>query len=405
MGKKIETCEICWEEQQFTPIYSEKRKKQSNAIRYLENGKLGVLLTTTRITPKHIELAKAMASIGADVGDDFFSARVHPHMMSKLEDSSYGIQSLRNDLQNRCGEANFILKSYKRNLGLYYDGELLHHSELVFYEYLVQLPRKKGSAPAVIRKNSFQKVLKFDELMNVNQLQWNTEQKSSIESKNYEAVFSSTAFDVILDLLLHCCNARICTVTDFSERHPFAGSVLSESITIDSSPKYSNLFDDEGVQTNNKPLFDRGVFTGYFNDLYTANKLGVEPTGNGFRGMFLHAPLQEGIPSSKYPFARMQSGKVEAEDMIASMSTGILVEELSLTYNHDFFFHPVQLPLKKAWYVENGNVIGRIDESASIVIDLRSFFKFDLTVSKKAEQVWGKEIPWIHAPQIMVLAK
>jgi len=49
--------------------------------------------------------------------------------------------------------------------------------------------------------------------------------------------------------------------------------------------------DDEGQPTRRKVLIDSGVLTGYLHSLETAQRMGENPTGNGFRGGFESLPL------------------------------------------------------------------------------------------------------------------
>jgi PmbA protein len=49
--------------------------------------------------------------------------------------------------------------------------------------------------------------------------------------------------------------------------------------------------DDEGQPTRRKALIEAGVLSGLLHSLETAHKMGVAPTGNGFRGDFQSLPL------------------------------------------------------------------------------------------------------------------
>ena len=49
--------------------------------------------------------------------------------------------------------------------------------------------------------------------------------------------------------------------------------------------------DDEGQPTRRKVLFEAGVLAGFLHSLQTAHRMGVEPTGNGFRRDFESLPL------------------------------------------------------------------------------------------------------------------
>jgi PmbA protein len=49
--------------------------------------------------------------------------------------------------------------------------------------------------------------------------------------------------------------------------------------------------DDEGQPTRRKVLIDAGVLTGYLHSLETSHRMGVDPTGNGFRRDFESPPV------------------------------------------------------------------------------------------------------------------
>ncbi|MHB8836969.1 MAG: TldD/PmbA family protein [Candidatus Methylomirabilia bacterium] len=83
-------------------------------------------------------------------------------------------------------------------------------------------------------------------------------------------------------------------------RSPLAGkigaAVAAGTVTVVHAPTLpgaagSAPCDDEGQPTRRKVLIDAGVLTGYLHSLETAHKMGVDPTGNGFRGSFESLPL------------------------------------------------------------------------------------------------------------------
>ncbi len=49
-------------------------------------------------------------------------------------------------------------------------------------------------------------------------------------------------------------------------------------------------YDDEGVPQSSKRLVENGVLKGFYHSVWSATKLGVEPTGNGFRSSFTSPP-------------------------------------------------------------------------------------------------------------------
>ena len=83
-------------------------------------------------------------------------------------------------------------------------------------------------------------------------------------------------------------------------RSPLAGkvgaAVAAGTVTVIDDPTLpgaagSAPCDDEGQPTRRKVLIDAGVLTGYLHSLETAHRMGVDPTGNGFRGGFESLPL------------------------------------------------------------------------------------------------------------------
>lgn len=73
-------------------------------------------------------------------------------------------------------------------------------------------------------------------------------------------------------------------------------AVASGTVTVIDDPTLPGAVgsapcDDEGQPTRRKVLIDAGVLTGYLHSLESAHRMGVDPTGNGFRGGFESLPL------------------------------------------------------------------------------------------------------------------
>lgn len=83
----------------------------------------------------------------------------------------------------------------------------------------------------------------------------------------------------------------------------------------------SSPFDDEGVPTQMTPIIENGVLQNYLHSSYTARKLNARPTGNGSRTG--SGSVSVG-PTNFY----LQPGTTSAEEMIASVKSGLYVFEL-----------------------------------------------------------------------------
>ncbi len=75
--------------------------------------------------------------------------------------------------------------------------------------------------------------------------------------------------------------------------------------------------DDEGMPTNKTVLIDDGILVGYMQDRQNARLMGMDPTGNGRRESYAHAPMPR--MTNTY----MLGGDKTPEEIIASVKKGI----------------------------------------------------------------------------------
>ncbi len=108
-------------------------------------------------------------------------------------------------------------------------------------------------------------------------------------------------------------------------------------------------FDDEGIPGQKTYMVEDGILTSYLHDRISAAHYGVRPTGNGRRESFRYAPL----PRMRATY--MESGNAKKEDLIASVSKGIYVDEFSNGQvqigEGDFTFY-----VKAGYLIEDGRL-------------------------------------------------
>ena len=75
--------------------------------------------------------------------------------------------------------------------------------------------------------------------------------------------------------------------------------------------------DDEGTPSGRTVLIEDGILVGYMQDRQNARLMGVDPTGNGRRESYAHAPMPR--MTNTY----MLSGTDSPEDVVAGMENGI----------------------------------------------------------------------------------
>ncbi|MFO1034429.1 MAG: metalloprotease TldD [Hyphomicrobiales bacterium] len=82
----------------------------------------------------------------------------------------------------------------------------------------------------------------------------------------------------------------------------------------------SITIDDEGTPSNCTTLIEDGKLVGYMQDRMNARLMGVQPTGNGRRQSYAHAPMPR--MTNTY----MLNGAHSPEEILASMDTGLFAK-------------------------------------------------------------------------------
>ena len=109
----------------------------------------------------------------------------------------------------------------------------------------------------------------------------------SIKVGKYKAVIDKSCVASLLGALLSHVSSEEVQKHSSKLEGKLNQKVLSDKLTIYEKPHLKNIFfsyfDDEGVPTQDKTIFDKGVLKTYFYNLVTAKKDGVESTGNAAR--------------------------------------------------------------------------------------------------------------------------
>ena len=100
------------------------------------------------------------------------------------------------------------------------------------------------------------------------------------------------------------------------ERVAADGVTVIDDGTIDDR-RGSLTIDDEGTPSSSTTLIENGILRGYLQDRMNARLMSMEPTGNGRRESFAHAPL----PRMTNTF--MLAGKRDPEEIIGETKRGI----------------------------------------------------------------------------------
>lgn len=108
-------------------------------------------------------------------------------------------------------------------------------------------------------------------------------------------------------------------------------------------------FDDEGTIGKRNVLIEKGIVTGFMQDLISAKILKMQPTGNGRRESYRHYP----IPRMTNTF--LDNGTSNAADIIASTPKGIYIKALS-GGSVDTVSGQFNFIVREAYLIENGKI-------------------------------------------------
>jgi TldD protein len=111
----------------------------------------------------------------------------------------------------------------------------------------------------------------------------------------------------------------------------------------------SLTIDDEGTPTKKTVLIEDGILVGYMQDRMNANLMGMEPTGNGRRESFAHAPMP------RMTNTIMLNGGDEPAEIIASVKNGLYAVQFG-GGQVDITSGKFVFTCTEAYLIENGKI-------------------------------------------------
>ena len=148
----------------------------------------------------------------------------------------------------------------------------------------------------------------------------------SIKSKTYKAVLNPEVVSQFVNALVSTsCSAENVQKKSSLFADKLGSQILSKKVTIEERPLEKNCFftyfDNEGVATYNKKIFDKGVLKTYLYNLETAKKDGVESTGNGYgEGSKIGVDVVN---------LYLKPGKLSKEDLFKKIKKGVYITSIT----------------------------------------------------------------------------
>lgn len=139
-------------------------------------------------------------------------------------------------------------------------------------------------------------------------------------------------------------------------------AVLSEKLTLVDEALNDKLpgaraFDDEGTPCRNLPIFEKGVLRSFYCDLYYAAKLGVKPTGNGYKGEIQYKPHPDLNHLTILP------GDRSFAELVKMLDHGIIVGGAMGAHSGNILNGDYSIGLSPGILVEGGEIKGQVKDA------------------------------------------
>jgi PmbA protein len=147
-------------------------------------------------------------------------------------------------------------------------------------------------------------------------------------------------------------------------------AVISDKLTITDDPDWDVTsktvpFDDEGVITSKQVIFENGVFKQVITDLEFAARLGISPTGHGYRqGHIYRDRSLAGGASIGSGNWRISAGDVSLDEMLSEVGTGVYVDCSFDCWMGNIISGDFSGTLHRAYKIEDGKLVGRLKHRA-----------------------------------------
>lgn len=137
-------------------------------------------------------------------------------------------------------------------------------------------------------------------------------------------------------------------------------------------------FDDEGTPSQRTEVISNGNLKGFLHSLKTANKMNVEPTGNGYKlGRFFPKPELDAEPAPYVTNLHIQPGTSLLKDMISDLKDGIIIDDVIGFFMGNLMNGEITGNIGTGYHVQNGKIVGRFS-GKSISFNIYELFKNNL---------------------------
>ncbi len=165
---------------------------------------------------------------------------------------------------------------------------------------------------------------------------------------------------------------------------------LREVVDVEGSP-HNRWFDDELVATQNKSIIDGGTLTTYLHNIYSAEKMGEKPTGNGFVG-------GEDVDVATTNVV-LDKGKGGVEDLVSQVKRGVYLIHTGDTPN--MASGDLSAMVLAGYYIEDGALKHPVRETM-IGVNMIDLLRSVVAVGGDVVRLWGVVSPPLLVDNVQI---
>lgn len=143
----------------------------------------------------------------------------------------------------------------------------------------------------------------------------------------------------------------------------FAKDLTLVDDPLDSTRPNARGFDDEGTPCARYPIVEQGILRHYYFDLNYAEKLGVPPTGHGYRTAPWGGDAIATKPRPALEYLALAPGRRTFEELLRSIDRGVLVAGALGAHSGNIPNGDFSFGLAPGIYVEGGEIRGVLEEA------------------------------------------
>ena len=144
--------------------------------------------------------------------------------------------------------------------------------------------------------------------------------------------------------------------------------IFHEKLTLYDDPLNDQVpdargFDDEGTPCQYFPVVEKGVLKHFYYDLYYASKMGVPPTGHGFKGAMWGGETIAMKPSPSLEYLYIKPGERSFPELLRLMDRGMIIAGVMGAHSGNILNGDYSLGLSPGLYVEKGEIMGYVKDA------------------------------------------